>query len=175
MNHKSIVQSAVRAPITLRLQDRSPRQILEKREKSIMVESLVESRKKERSTVERKERQRFMVERRERERLSRSEVEDLVSISEQEMRRKLVYIESINCLTEGYSLDDLPRYLATLDLKKKVHRAVVSLQTSRLLEQEMEKQTATLEREILKEEEFLVTLREIQAESLVKLQSRFGF
>ena len=86
--------------------------------------------------------------------------------------RKIVYIESINCLTEGFSLDDLPTYLALLDLKKKVHRAMLNLQTSMFLEQEMEKQTASLERTILKEEHFLVTLREIQAESLDKLQSR---
>ena len=133
--------SSVRAPISLRLQDRSPRQILHSREKSI---------------------------------LERAEMENLVTSTVQEIRRKIIYIQSINCLREGFSLEDLPTYLQTLDTKKKMYERMVALQTSRILEREMAKQTMMLEEAIRRENKFLVTLREIQGDSLNQLQSRCG-
>merc|ERR1712150_327358 len=102
--------------------------------------------------------------------LKRAEMESLVTTTVQEIRWKIIYIQSINCLREGFSLEDLPTYLQTLDIKKKMYERMVTLQTSRILELEMEKQKLMLEEAIERENKFLATLREIQGDSLDQLQ-----
>ena len=86
--------------------------------------------------------------------------------TEKEISRKIFDIETINCLRTGFRLEDRARYLSLVELRKRIHRASVSLQKTRVLEQEVEEITKKLELNILLEEELLLTVREIQAQSV---------
>ena len=90
---------------------------------------------------------------------------------EEEMRRKILDMESISCLKAGYSLEDLPIYLETLELRKSIQRARLRLQTSRTEEQEMEMRKKMVEKEVREMKEYLETVREVQHNTVQQLQS----
>ena len=94
--------------------------------------------------------------------------------TEKEISRKISDIETINCLRKGFRLEDRARYLSMVELRKRIHRASVSLQTTRLLEQEVEEVTKKLEMNILLEEQLLLTVREVQAQSVEYFLSRLS-
>ena len=97
---------------------------------------------------------------------------DLLVRTEKEISRKIIDIETINCLRAGFRPEDRTKYLSMVELRKRVHRASVSLQTTMVMEQEMETATKKLEKEILLEEELLLTVRQVQAESVEYFLSR---
>ena len=92
--------------------------------------------------------------------------------TEREISRKIFDIETITCLKAGFKLEDRAKYLAMLELRKRVHRASLTLQTRRVLEREMEEVTEKLEKNILLEEEVLLSVREVQAQSIEYFLSR---
>ena len=94
--------------------------------------------------------------------------------TEKEISRKVFDIQTINCLRKGFRLEDRARYLSMVELRKRIHRASVSLQTTRLLEQEVEEVTKKLEMNILLEEQLLLTVREVQAQSVEYFLSRLS-
>ena len=99
-------------------------------------------------------------------------MEDLLERTEKEISRKIIDIETINCLRTGFRPEDRTRYLSMVELRKRVHRASVSLQSTMVLDQKMEELTKRLEKDIQLEEELLLTVREVQAESVEYFLSR---
>ena len=97
---------------------------------------------------------------------------DLLERTEKEISRKIIDIETINCLRTGFRPEDRTRYLSMVELRKRVHRASVSLQSTMVLDQKMEELTKRLEKDIQLEEELLLTVREVQAESVEYFLSR---
>ena len=84
-------------------------------------------------------------------------------------------MESVNCLKEGYNLEDLPRYLETLELRKMIHRASVNVNTLTTVEQEIKRKNLLMRETILECEEYLTTVRKVQRETLEVLQSRMRY
>ena len=97
---------------------------------------------------------------------------DLLERTEKEISRKIIDIETINCLRTGFRPEDRTRYLSMVELRKRVHRASVSLQSTMVLDQKMEELTKRMEKDIQLEEELLLTVREVQAESVEYFLSR---
>ena len=100
--------------------------------------------------------------------------ENLLARTEREISRKLFDIETINCLRKGFSLEDRSQYLAYLDLRMRTHRASLGLQTARVLEQEVEDARRRLEQTIMLEEELLLSLVEVQTETMEYFLFRIG-
>ena len=98
--------------------------------------------------------------------------EDLLARTEREISRKLFDIETIDCLRTGFRLEDRARYLSMVELRKRVHRASLAVQTTRALEQDMEEVMEKLEKNVLQEEEVLLTVRDVQAQSMEFFLSR---
>ena len=92
--------------------------------------------------------------------------------TEREIDRKIFDIETVNCLRTGFRLEDRARYLSMVELRKRVHRASLAVQTTRALEQEMEEVMEKLEKNVLQEEEVLLTVRDVQAQSMEFFLSR---
>ena len=98
--------------------------------------------------------------------------EDFLARTEMEISMKLFDIETINCLRMGFRLEDRASYISLVELRRRVHRASLTVQSMRLLEQEMEMVTKRLEKNLLLEEELLLTAREVQAQTTEYLLSR---
>ena len=91
--------------------------------------------------------------------------EDLLVRTEMEISMKLFDIETINCLRMGFRLEDRASYISLVELRRRVHRASLTVQSMRVLEQEMEMVTKRLEKNLLLEEELLLAAREVPAQT----------
>ena len=100
--------------------------------------------------------------------------EDLLARTEREISRKLFDIETIDCLRTGFRLEDRSQYLSFLELRRRTHRASLGLQTTRMLEQEVEEVTKRLEQNIMLEEKVLLSVREVQNETVEYFLSRIS-
>ena len=89
-----------------------------------------------------------------------------------EIERRLAFLECVNCLKEGFNLEDLHTYLETVELRKMIHRTTHILHSLNTVEREVQLRSQLISRSFLEMKDYLTALRRVQSETMGVLHLR---